>query len=260
MEIILDSNRTLEQNAADYFEKAKKAKKKLEGVKKALLMFEKEKENLLMRKEKAAEEYDAREQDKKKPKREKQWYEKFRWFISSEGFLCIGGRDATTNDIIVKKHMEPQDIVFHTEAPGSPFFIIKPEGRKIGEETINETAQATAVFSKAWKLGLGSARVYWITPEQVKKEIGLPKGSFTIHGKRNISEPKIEIAVGLNKEGIITAGPVNAIAANCPKHVLLVQGQSKKTDIAKQIKKLIGGELDDIVSALPAGEFEIKKR
>ena len=29
----------------------------------------------------------------------KEWYEKFRWFYSSEGFLCIGGRDSTTNDI-----------------------------------------------------------------------------------------------------------------------------------------------------------------
>ena len=80
-----------------------------------------------------------------------------------------------------------------------------------------------------------------------------------INGKRNISEPKMEMAIGLNKDGLTMAGPVNAIIANCSKHVLLIQGQTKKTDIAKQIKKIIGGELDDIVSVLPAGEFEIKK-
>jgi predicted ribosome quality control (RQC) complex YloA/Tae2 family protein len=264
MEIILDSNKTLDQNAAEYFEKAKKAKRKIEGIKKALAMFEKEKEELLAKKEKAVKEYEMREQEKKKPKREKQWYEKFRWFFSSEGFLCIGGRDSTTNDILVKKHMAPEDIVFHTEMPGSPFFIVKSEGRKIGEETLNETAQATAVFSRAWKMGIGSARVYWILPEQVSKEANsgeyLGKGSFMINGKRNISEPKMEMAVGLNKEGMIMAGPVNAVVKNCSKYVLLIQGQEKKTDIAKQVKKLIGGELDDIVSVLPAGEFEIKKR
>lgn len=260
MEIILDSNKTLDQNAAEYFERAKKAKRKIEGIKKALVMFENEREGLIVRKEKAVKEYEAREQEKKKPKREKQWYEKFRWFYSSEGFLCIGGRDATTNDILVKKHMAPEDVVFHTEMPGSPFFIVKAEGRKIGEETLNETAQATAVFSRAWKMGIGSARVYWINPEQITKEVSLPKGSFMINGKRNISEPRMEMAIGLNKENMMMAGPVNAIIANCSKHVLLIQGQTKKTDIAKQVKKLIGGELDDIVSVLPAGEFEIKKR
>ena len=34
---------------------------------------------------------------------EKKPYMKFRWFISSDGFLCLGGRDATSNEIIIKK-------------------------------------------------------------------------------------------------------------------------------------------------------------
>ena len=104
--------------------------------------------------------------------RKKKWYEKFRWFVSSEGFLCIGGRDATTNDILVKKHMEKGDLVFHTQLAGSPFFIIKSEGKKIGKKTIEEAAQATASYSRAWKHGFTVTEVYYITPEQVKKEIG----------------------------------------------------------------------------------------
>jgi hypothetical protein len=41
--------------------------------------------------------------------------------------------------------------------------------------------------------------------------------------------------------------------------IILVQGKKKKSDIAKKIQKEIGGDLDEIISALPAGEFEIKK-
>jgi len=47
----------------------------------------------------------------------KEWYEKFRWFISSDDFLILGGRDATSNEIVIKKHTEKNDLVFHR-----PFF------------------------------------------------------------------------------------------------------------------------------------------
>lgn len=259
MQVELDTSKTIEQNAALYFEKAKKAKKKIIGVKKALLMFEKERLNLLSKKEEALTKYEEQEEEKRKEKRVKNWYEKFRWFFSSEGFLCVGGRDATTNEIIVKKHMLKEDIVFHTEAPGSPFFVIKTAGKEVGSDTLREAAQATAIFSRAWKMGLGSAKVYWVEPSQVKKELGLPKGSFMIHGKRNYSEPVLEIAIGITDKGLVMSGPITAVKKNCVNYIELVQGKSKKSDIAKRIKAEIGGELDDIISCLPAGEFEIKR-
>ncbi|MBW2972940.1 DUF814 domain-containing protein [Candidatus Woesearchaeota archaeon] len=262
MELSLDLRKTVEKNASDYFDKAKKAKKKIEGVKKALMQFEREKEALLKEKEKAVsreEKILEAKEVKKERQKTKKWYEKFRWFISSEGFLCIGGKDATTNEIIVKKHADKEDIVFHTEAPGSPFFVVKTEGKKVGDATLKEAAQATAAYSRAWKMGLASARTYWIKPEQVRKELGLPKGSFMIHGKRNYSEPVLQIAVGILPDGKVMGGPVGAVKKNCGKMVVLVQGKHKKSDIAKKIQKQIGGDLDEIISALPAGEFHLEK-
>jgi predicted ribosome quality control (RQC) complex YloA/Tae2 family protein len=260
MELKLDLKKTVEQNATDYFDRAKKSKKKIEGIKKALTGFEKEKEELLKERDKIIEkEEKILEKEKEKRARTRKWYEKFRWFISSEGFLCIGGRDATTNEIVIKKHAEKDDIVFHTEAPGSPFFIVKTEGKKPGEATLKETAQATAAYSKAWKMGLASALVYWIKPDQVRKELGLPKGSFMIHGKRNYSEPALKIAVGVLPDKTVMAGPVDAVKKNCGKIAILVQGRHKKSDIAKKIAKIIDSDLDEIISALPAGEFEIEK-
>ena len=34
-------------------------------------------------------------------------FEKFLWFISSENYLVIGGRDQQQNELIVKKHLRP---------------------------------------------------------------------------------------------------------------------------------------------------------
>src|SRR3989338_6650919 len=116
--IELDLTKDVNANAAVYFEKAKKCRHKLKGAEEALA---KSKEKLSQLLKKNSKELEKAEKEVK-IEREKKWYEKFRWFISSEGFLCIGGRDATSNEIIIKKHTEKNDIVFHTEAPGSPFF------------------------------------------------------------------------------------------------------------------------------------------
>src|SRR5919106_1582251 len=120
----------------------------------------------------------------------REWYERYRWFITGNGLLAIGGRDASSNSAIIRKHLTEYDIVFHAEVYGSPFFIIK-NAIKAGEieTTLQEVAQATVSFSRAWKDGLSSADAYWVMPDQIKKGAPtgqyLPKGSFVIEGKRN---------------------------------------------------------------------------
>ena len=210
MDIVIDINKSVEQNAEVYFERAKKFKKKMPGIRKTIDL-NKHKLELLNSKETLLTRQSTRSIIKK------EWYEKFRWFYSSDNFLVIGGRDATTNEIIIKKHTEKNDIVFHTELPGSPFVIIKnPDNKQVPESTINEAAEFCASFSKSWKSGRTTAEVYHITPEQVSKEVpaGLSKpgkGSFMIYGKRNYLTPKINVAV-CNHDGRIMAGPISAIS------------------------------------------------
>ena len=38
--------------------------------------------------------------------RKQYWFEKFYWFISSENYLVISGRDMQQNEMIVKKYMK----------------------------------------------------------------------------------------------------------------------------------------------------------
>jgi len=264
MQLKLKISKTVDQNAAVYFELAKKAKRKLEGAlaaieenKKKLLLIEKEHAN------DAVVEFTAVKREKK------EWYEKFRWFYSSEGFLAIGGRDSTTNEILIKKHLSKDDLVFHTDMAGSPFFIIKSEGKEIGEATLQETANATACFSRAWKLGLLTTDVFYVKPEQVSKEPNpgeyMPKGAFMVRGKTNYLNPVMKVGVGL-LNNVIISGPVAAIAKQTDRFIVLQQGKEKPSDIAKLIKKKFGKELlanhDDIIRMLPPGgcKVEAEKR
>jgi predicted ribosome quality control (RQC) complex YloA/Tae2 family protein len=259
MQIEISLNQSVEENAATYFELAKKAKRKMEGAKKALLESRKKLEEL-QKKEYLFLEEEQQKRDKKDIKRE--WYEKFHWFFSSEGFLCIGGKDATSNEIVIKKHTDPDDLVFHTDMAGSPFFVIK-DGQKAGEATLNETAQAVGVYSRAWKLGHGTADVFYVKPEQVTKEAKageyVSKGSFMVYGKTNYLHPKLEYAFGL-VNGKVLGGPVSAIKKQTEKIVIVISGKEKKSDLAKKVKhKLGGGDLDEITKFLPSGEGEVKK-
>jgi predicted ribosome quality control (RQC) complex YloA/Tae2 family protein len=206
----------------------------------------------------------AAEEEEKLPERKKEWYEKFRWFISSKGFLVLGGRDATSNEIVIKKHTEANDLVLHTDMAGSPFFVIKSDKKTIPESTIKEAADAVCTFSKVWKLGLQTTDVFYVNPEQVTKKTRpgeyMGKGAFMIYGKTNYIENKVNLAIGITKDNVIMSGPVEAIKKNCEKYITLKQGNEKVSSIAKKINYKLGKnlELDEIIRALPAGNFGLK--
>lgn len=255
VKIKIDVTKSLEKNAEVYFEKAKKAKKKAEGAREALRKSLQKLEQI--KKEQVVEE----KQTKAKAERKKEWYEKFRWFYSSEGFLCVGGRDATSNEIVIKKHTEKDDLVFHSEMAGSPFFVIKTEGRKPSEATITEAAQATASYSRAWKTGLASTDVFFVSPEQVTKEARagefVARGAFMIYGRKNTLNAECRLAIGL-KDSRVIGGPVDSIKSQTDNFVIISQGNEKASDTAKKIKKkLNGGEIDEIIRMLPAGGCKI---
>jgi len=259
--LVLDLKKSIEENASDYFEKAKKIKKKIKGAEEALRHSIKKLKDLEAKKEKLAVEEEQKQSIKE---RKKEWYEKFRWFFSSDGFLVIGGRDATSNEIVIKKHTDKNDLVLHTDLAGSPFFVIKSEGKKIPESTIKEAADATCTFSRIWKLGLQASDVFYVTPDQVSRKAKsgeyLTKGAFMIYGKTNYVDNKVNLAVGLTKDRAIMSGPIESVKKNCEKYIILKQGNEKVSSIAKKIDYKLGKniDLDEIIRSLPAGLFEFQ--
>ncbi len=266
VQIAIDITKGLEENASLYFEKAKKAKKKLEGAKEALERAQAKLKDLVEKELK--DEYDqeaiAAEKEAQAERAKPQWYEKFRWFMTSEGMLVVGGRDATSNEIVIKKHADKNDVVFHTDMAGSPFFVIKTKGETPSEACLNEVANAVFTFSRALKLGLSTANVFWVKPDQVTKQAQpgefLPKGAFMIRGKTNYLFPSFDLAIGVTEEGRIMAGPKAGVTKHCEKVLVLEQADKVKvSDTAKKIKAELGGDLDTIIRALPSAGVRIKK-
>ncbi len=263
--LIIDPKLTIPENAEVYYEKAKKAKRKTKGALIAIENTKKQLEKIKAKKDIAMEHIAV---PRKRVKKNLKWYEKLRWFISSDNILVVGGRDANSNENVVKKYLEPNDIYLHADIHGASSTAIKLNGNKLNDNILKESGEFAASFSSAWSMGFTSQDVFWVHPDQVSKtpEAGefLAKGSFVIRGHRNyIRGARVKLAVGIvDYEGKrIMAGPIEALEAHCDNFVVLKPGFTKKEAIAKKILHKINEDdlltLDDIIRVLPSGKCDI---
>lgn len=97
------------------------------------------------------------------------WFEKFFWFISSENFLVIGGKDAQQNELLVKRYMKASDVYVHADLHGAATVVVKNPGPgPVPPKSLTEAGQFAVCFSAAWDSKVLTA-AYWVKPEQVRK-------------------------------------------------------------------------------------------
>jgi len=207
-------------------------------------------------------------------RRKPKWYERFRWFNSSDGFLVLGGRDADSNEEIYAKYLERRDLALHTDAPGAPLTVIKTEGQTVPESTILEAAAFAVSYSSSWKAGLAAADCYMIKGDQVSKtpEPGefLKKGGFVIRGERTyFKDTPLGLALGI-ADGILVGGPVPAVKPRADPAVEIEPGEMNADDLAKRIYRQFSlkvedraflksvASVDQIVQFLPPGGSKMK--
>ncbi|MAF36137.1 hypothetical protein CL622_03410 [archaeon] len=259
MDVLINVQKSAAQNASDYFDKAKKLKKKVIGTRKAISDIKKriEGEKTISVKQSHPK---IRNIDRKQA-----WFEKFRWFFTSSGLLVIGGRDTHSNDIVVKQHTKTTDYVFHTEMPGSPFCVIQAEGKTVDKQSLVETAQFCATQSRAWRMKRNPCEVMCVKGNQLHKRGGMKAGSFAVTGKRQLYKPTLELAVGVTPDFLVMCGPLSAVKDKSKYICQLVLGDNKKEDVAKQVRNMIEKKMklrfsiDTLLRVLPPGDSLIKQ-
>jgi len=257
-EVELDIRLSVEENAAKYYDDAKWAKKKIKGAGEAQKVQEEKLEE--------AEEIEEEEKPVLKKKRRKKWFEKFKWFTSSDGFLVIAGRNATQNEMILVKHTNPDDYIFHSDIQGAAFVAIISDGKPVGRDAMKEAAEFAAANSKAWGKGLGKISVFSVQRSQAVKEPGMEKGSYAIRGDRIwFKDQELKLAIGVKvdkkkEEAIVVYGPVMAIRKNGDYFVTIKPGFTRAPQLAQQIKRniLIKARPDDkfLIETIPIEDFE----
>ncbi len=256
MEAKIDFTVSAQQNADNYYKKAKKLAMKKAGAEKAVKDLEKKLEEL--------KKHSLTDQKKSIVKIvAKEWYEKFHWFFTSEGFLVIGGRDAQQNELLNARHFEEQDLFFHADIFGASAVILK-NGTSAGEASKEEAAQFAACYSSAWERMLSSIDVYMLKREQVSKSTNkgsLGTGSFLLKGERKWFK-SVELGlVAFTDNSRLNVVPKKTFerAEHKVAYVAISQGNAKKSDAAKMVGKALNyPDIDYIMRNLPAGDFSVK--
>ncbi|KAK1936396.1 hypothetical protein X943_003189 [Babesia divergens] len=135
--------------------------------------------------------------------RKRMWFEKFHWFISSDGYLVLGGRDSTQNELLVKRYLTKGDLYFHADIHGASSCILKnpKQVAELPTQTIEEAACFAVCLSSAWNQKM-VIPAWWVHHDQVSRSAPsgeyLPHGSFMIRGKKNYVQPqRLEMAIGI---------------------------------------------------------------
>jgi predicted ribosome quality control (RQC) complex YloA/Tae2 family protein len=274
--------------ASRLYDEAKRLEEGSHRVRQVMSTLEQEKNALL---DQSRSQEERAERKLVTERRERQWYERYRWFVLFDSRLVVGGRDATSNSIMINKYTEKNDVVFHADLHGSPFFVLRSEGVREppSDEIALEMAQATVSFSRAWKDELGSADAYWVYGDQVRKAAPtgeyLPRGSFFIEGKKNfVRHVKVRLAVGITshlpKEGsasddgmrpAVVCGPEKSITKDTIARLRITPGKEKSSNFARRLKQLLVKDIsdpsmleaakkltiDEIIRVLPSGGYKI---
>jgi predicted ribosome quality control (RQC) complex YloA/Tae2 family protein len=252
----------VEKNADRHYKEAKRIEEKKEGARAAIENTREDLEEAKQRREEWEAEPEEREVEGEEPedidwlsrssipiRQQEQWYERFRWFRTEDGFLVLGGRDADQNEELVKKYMDRYDRFFHSQAHGGPITVLKTSAPsepsadiEVPEASKRQAAQFAVCCSSVWKDGRGAGDAYMVQPDQVSKtpESGeyLEKGGFAIRGDRTyFRDLPAEWAVGIACEPHtrVLGGPIEAIEDDVETMVEIEPGRYAQGDAAKRI-------------------------
>jgi len=255
----------VEKNADRLYREAKAIEEKKEGAREAIADTREE----LAALERRREEWDAGESEADDEdgdeewtdvdwlsrssvpvRRDEKWYESFRWFHTSDGFLVIGGRDADTNEEIVSKYLDRGDYFFHAQAHGGPATVLKATGPSepyredvaVPDRSKEEAARFAVSYSSVWKDGKFAGDAYMVDHDQVSKtpESGeyLEKGGFAIRGDRTyFRDVPVGVAVGITcePETRVVGGPPSPVTERAEAAIEVEPGKYAQNDIAKRL-------------------------
>ena len=137
-----------------------------------------------------------------RPQRKASWFEKYFHFISSEGYLVLGGKDLLQCEIIYQKHLKKGDAYVHADLQGAASTIVKNKPGKSDEpippSTLSQAGTLAVCTSSAWD-SKAIMSAWWVHADQVSKtaQTGeyLQAGIFSIRGQK-IFLPPAQLLLG----------------------------------------------------------------
>ena len=130
-----------------------------------------------------------------RPVRKAFWFEKFIHFLSSDGYLVLGARDAQQSDILYQKHLKKGDVWVHADLEGALPCVIKNRASPndpIPPSTLSQAGNLSVATSSAWE-SKAVMSAWWATNDEVTKRAStgdyLRPGNFEVKGEKKYLPP-----------------------------------------------------------------------
>ena len=246
-------SKSAQANGSMYFDKAKECERKAERTEQII----KEKPKKISQKKVRAKKVRAKKVE---------WFEKYRWFITSEGDIALGGKDATTNEQVVKKYLKNNDRYAHADIHGAPSVVVKSsQGVPPSENAMKQASSFSLAYSKAWGARVASGHSFWVDNDKVSKTPNtgefLAKGAFVIRGKRNWNRNlEVNLSIGIIEyDGIekLMGGPVESFQNQSKKYLTFKPGFVDRKIVSRKLAKAFDEDLSAVERLLPNGGFEL---
>ncbi|MEM0490886.1 MAG: NFACT RNA binding domain-containing protein, partial [Ignisphaera sp.] len=200
-----------------------------------------------------------------KMKKTKEWYESYIWYVTSSGFLVIGGKNASQNMKIIRRLVNSDDIVLHADVHGASTVVIKTYGKNVDYDSIKEASLIAACYSKAWKNKLFSIDVFWVKGSQISLSPPsgeyLQKGSYMVYGERNyVRNIELKLAIGIEiVDGNmirVSIGPEDVVSKRTIAYFVIIPGDDDPQSVANNfIEFLKSKKLDEIAVTININEI-----
>ena len=254
----LDWTKNIDANASDLYQKGKDIGEKADRAEDAL----KQSRDELAKIQKGLDKERALAAERAQPTKQF-WFERYKWFVTTGGRLVMAGRDAHSNDNIVKKHLKDGDLYAHADVHGAPSVVVK-DGAKASDEELRQACLFALAQSKAWIAALSEGGAFWVYPDQVSKTPNpgefVPRGAFIVRGKRNYEyHLPMELTIGeIEYEGSrkIMCGPSECFAG-CEKYMVIRPGKPKSGRKTNEIAKRFEVPEEEVSRIVPPGDLEV---
>ena len=136
------------------------------------------------------------EKEALRPARKQFWFEKFVYFISSDGYLVLGGKDTQQGETLYRRYLKKGDVYVHADLQGASSVIVKntitaPDA-PIPPSTLSQAGALCVCTSSAWDSKAVMA-AWWVNADQVSKTAPtgeyLTAGGFVVRGTKNFLPP-----------------------------------------------------------------------
>lgn len=135
------------------------------------------------------------------------WFERFHWFITSEGLVVVAGKNAQDNEQLVKRYLRPQDAYVHADIHGAATVVLRnlsddpAAGESLPALSLQQAGHFCVCLSSAWSAHAATG-AWWVPAAAVSKTAPtgeyLGTGSFMVRGKKNYLPPvKLELGMVL---------------------------------------------------------------